>query len=55
MNRSKLIKLNMGWKKMEFDEHQILLENSIARFGKEQVGPLASEIDEEERFPLGDL
>lgn len=36
---------------MEFDEEQILLKNTVSRFAKEQVAPLASEIDEQERFP----
>jgi alkylation response protein AidB-like acyl-CoA dehydrogenase len=36
---------------MEFSEEQILLKNTVSRFAKEQVAPLASEIDEQERFP----
>jgi alkylation response protein AidB-like acyl-CoA dehydrogenase len=36
---------------MEFSEQQILLRNMVSRFAKEQVAPLASEIDEQERFP----
>jgi isovaleryl-CoA dehydrogenase len=36
---------------MEFTEEQMMLRNTVARFAKEHVAPLASEIDLHERFP----
>jgi len=36
---------------MEFTEEQIMLRNTVARFAREQVAPLATEIDHHERFP----
>src|SRR5512136_2518755 len=36
---------------MEFTKEQILLRETVARFAREQVGPLAAEIDQKERFP----
>ncbi|MBW2032087.1 MAG: acyl-CoA dehydrogenase family protein [Deltaproteobacteria bacterium] len=36
---------------MEFEEQQVLLRNTVSRFAKEQLAPLASEIDQQERFP----
>jgi len=36
---------------MKFTEEQILLQQMVDRFGREQVQPLAAEIDKEERFP----
>lgn len=36
---------------MEFTPEQVLLRDTIARFAKEQVAPLAAEIDQQERFP----
>lgn len=36
---------------MEFTPEQVLLHDTIARFAKEQVAPLAAEIDQQERFP----
>ncbi len=37
---------------MEFNEHQIMLKTTVSRFAKEQAGPLAAEIDLQERFPF---
>ncbi len=36
---------------MEFTKEQILLRETVARFAREQVAPLAAEIDQKERFP----
>jgi isovaleryl-CoA dehydrogenase len=36
---------------MRFTEEQVMLRKTVARFAKEQVAPLAAEIDKEERFP----
>jgi alkylation response protein AidB-like acyl-CoA dehydrogenase len=36
---------------MGFTEDQVMLRNTVARFAKEQIAPLAAEIDREERFP----
>jgi isovaleryl-CoA dehydrogenase len=36
---------------MEFDEQHKMIRMTVARFAREQVAPLAAEIDEHERFP----
>ena len=36
---------------MAFSEEQVLLAQMVDRFGREQLAPLAAEIDREERFP----
>jgi len=36
---------------MEFTEEQMMLRNTVTRFAREQVAPLAAEIDHHERFP----
>jgi isovaleryl-CoA dehydrogenase len=36
---------------MEFTEEQMMLKNTVTRFAREQVAPLAAEIDHHERFP----
>jgi isovaleryl-CoA dehydrogenase len=35
----------------QFDEQQKMLRDMVARFAKEQVAPIAAQIDREERFP----
>ncbi len=36
---------------MEFTKEQLLFRETVARFAREQVAPLAAEIDQKERFP----
>ena len=36
---------------MEFTKEQLLFRDTVARFAREQVAPLAAEIDQKERFP----
>jgi len=36
---------------MEFNEQHIMLRDTVARFAKEQILPIAQQIDAEERFP----
>lgn len=36
---------------MELNDEQMMLRETVARFAKEQVAPLAAEIDRNERFP----
>jgi isovaleryl-CoA dehydrogenase len=39
------------FRKMEFTKEQLLFRETVARFAREQVAPLAAEIDQKERFP----
>jgi long-chain acyl-CoA synthetase len=40
---------------MEFTKEQTLLRETVARFAREQVAPLAAEIDQKERFPFAPI